>query len=173
MGTLALDLASGKSASGALSPAQVTLFLTLVALMSGGLQFLYGSIGSGRLIKYIPFPVVSGYLSGVGLKIFLDQVPKLFGFSVSKEAGLWKGLSVGLTSPDLWQWQAIVVGTVTMMGMILGPKITKAVPAAILGLFGGIVTYLGLGLVDRTLLDLHNKLLIGPLATGGGHCGAE
>lgn len=169
MGALALDLASGKSgSSGPLSPAQATLFLTLVALMSGGLQFLYGSIGGGRLIKYIPFPVVSGYLSGVGLKIFLDQVPKLFGFSVSKEAGLWKGLAVGLSSPEHWQWQAIVVGTVTMLGMILGPKITKAVPAAIIGLFGGILTYLGLGLIDRSLLDLHNKLLIGPLATGGG-----
>ncbi|MBI4662590.1 MAG: SLC26A/SulP transporter family protein [Verrucomicrobia bacterium] len=162
MGGLALELvAKTRGDSPALSAAQVTLFMTLVALMSGGLQFLYGAIGGGRLIKYIPFPVVSGYLSAVGLKILLDQLPKFFGF---KDLPLWKGL----ISPDQWKWQGLLVGTVTMLGMIYGSKITKAVPAAILGLFGGILSYFALGLFDSGLLSMDNKLLIGHVAAGGG-----
>ena len=66
---------------GGLQPEHILLLLTLVAILAGGLQFLFGAIGGGRLIKYIPYPVVAGYLSGVGVLIFLSQVPKLFGLA--------------------------------------------------------------------------------------------
>ena len=56
---LAADLIAGKhGALGPVTPEKVLLLLTLVALLSGGLQLLYGSIGGGRLIKFIPYPVV-------------------------------------------------------------------------------------------------------------------
>ena len=72
MAALAADLVAGtRGTSGPISPQQVVLLMTLVAVFSGGLQFVYGSIGGGRLIKYIPYPVVSGYLSGVGVLIFI------------------------------------------------------------------------------------------------------
>lgn len=166
MGALAGELIAGvPGISAAVSPAQATLFMTLVGLLSGGLQFLYGSVGGGRLIKYIPFPVVSGYLSGVGVKIFLDQVPKFFGFSVAKDLPLWQGL----ISPDHWKWQGVVVGSVTMLGMLFGRKVTKAVPPPILGLIGGILAYFGLGMLDPSLLHLeNNKLIIGPVGASGG-----
>ena len=165
MGALVAESIAGtRGGSGPILPTQATLMITLVALMSGGFQFLYGSIGGGRLIKYIPYPVVAGYLSGVGVKIFLSQLPNFFGFP-GKEVSLWKGL----ISPELWRYPSIVVGSVTMLGMIFGSKMTKAVPAPILGLFGGIVSYFGLGLFLPELLQLeHNKLLIGPVVSGGG-----
>lgn len=162
MGALAAELIAGtRGSAGHVPPGQTALFLVLVAFMSGALQILYGSIGGGRLIKYIPYPVVSGYLSAVGVKIFLSQVPNFFG--IAKDH-VWQGL----TAPGLWQWQGVMVAIVTMLGMILGPKITKAVPAAILGLLGGIATYFGLGLADPALLHIENKLLIGPVVAGGG-----
>jgi SulP family sulfate permease len=40
--------------------------LTALGLVSGLVQLLLGFMGIGSLIKYIPFPVVSGYLTGVG-----------------------------------------------------------------------------------------------------------
>ena len=72
MGALALELI--RAGHGA-SPERVLLLLALAALLSGALQVLYGLLGGGTLIKYIPYPVVTGYLSGVGVVIFLKQLP--------------------------------------------------------------------------------------------------
>jgi SulP family sulfate permease len=48
-------------------------------LLTGLNQILIGFPGIGKLIRYIPYPVVSGYLSGVGLIIIGSQLPKFAG----------------------------------------------------------------------------------------------
>ena len=162
LSALAAALLAGlPRAGGPVAPERVVVLLTLVALLSGGLQFVYGLAGGGRLIKYIPYPVASGYLSGVGVLIFLSQVPRFLGWP--------KGLSLGagLLSPASWQWPALVVGGVTVTGVLLAPRLTRAVPATILGLLAGVLAYFGLGLIRPELLQLgHNPLVIGPV--GGG-----
>ncbi len=144
-------------------PHTVLLLLMLVPLLCGLVQIVFGAVGLGRLIKYMPYPVVSGYLSGVGLIIIGSQIPKLLG--VGKGTPFWQSL----ISPSTWQWQGLIVGLVTMAAMLLAPKVTKAVPAAILGLVGGSVAYFGLGLLDKRLLTLaDNHLVVGPLQSAGG-----
>ena len=136
----------------------VVLMLTLMGLICGLLQAAFGAVGLGRLIKYMPYPVVSGYLSGVGLIIILSQIPKLLG--LPKEASLW----AGLVSPSSWQWQGVIVGLVTVTVMAAAPRFTKAVPAAILALAAGVLAYFALGLADPGLYTLAgNSLVVGPL----------
>ena len=78
---LVAGLLEGSPGGGSrINPATIPVLLTVVALLSSGLQLLYGSVRGGQLIKFIPYPVVSGYLSGVGALIFLSQVPKFFGW---------------------------------------------------------------------------------------------
>ena len=154
-------LAIGLSDKG-VAPQSALLMLTLVGLICGVLQVAFGAVGLGRLIKYMPYPVVSGYLSGVGLIIIVSQIPKFLG--VPKGTGFWDSLA----SLALWQWQGIVVGAVTMAVMVTAPKVTKVVPAAILGLAAGVLAYFGLGLADSTLLALSgNPLIVGPLGGSG------
>jgi SulP family sulfate permease len=156
-------LAGTHGAGGPVAPERIVVLLTLVALLSGALQFLYGAAGGGRLIKYIPYPVVSGYLSGVGVIIFLSQVPKFLG--LPKGVPTW----TGVVSPHLWQWPALIVGGVTIAGVLLAPKVTKAVPATILGLLCGLAAYFGVAWFQPALLDVaHNKLVIGPVGGGAG-----
>ena len=158
MGALALELSSAHG--GGAPPERVLLLLTLAAFLSGGLQVVYGLLGGGTLIKYIPYPVVTGYLSGVGVVIFLKQLPGLFGFP--KELSNWQGLM----SPTVWRLPGLVVGLVTIGAMLVAPRLTKAVPAAILGLLSGVCCYFALGLFDPRLLTLSdNHLIIG--AMGG------
>ncbi len=163
MGGLALQLSSPPAGGGA-SPERVILLLTLAALLSGALQVLYGSLRGGTLIKYIPYPVVTGYLSGVGLVIFLKQLHGLFGFPQELSN------SQGLARPSTWSGPGLAVGLVTIAAMLLAPRLTRKVPAAILGLGAGVACYFALGLLfDRRLLTLaDNHLLIGPLPGGGG-----
>lgn len=146
----------------------VVLMLTVIGLACGALQILMGVVGLGRLIKYMPYPVVSGYLSGVGLYIIASQVPKLLGVPGGMQ--FWASIA----SPSHWQWQAIVVGIATIAVMVNAPKFTKAVPAAILGLLGGVLAYFCLAFFDRSLLSVAgNAFIVGPLGgSGDGFLGA-
>jgi SulP family sulfate permease len=140
-------------------PQLVLLMMILIGLACGLLQVLFGAIGIGRLIKYMPYPVVSGYLSGVGLIIILSQVPKFLG--APQGVLLWDVLRL----PSVWRWQGIVVGAITVIVMLAAPRVTKAVPAAILALAAGVLAYFGMGLLDRSLLELSgNALVVGSLS---------
>jgi len=148
--------------AGGLESANILTLMALTVLLSAGFQILYGAIGGGRLIKFVPYPVVSGYLSGVGVLIALGQLPKLF--------GLPKGISLlqGLISPGFWKWEGLVIGIVTMTIMVIIPRITRKVPAAIYALLGGMLTYFLLALFSSELLELaDNPLVIGPIHTSG------
>jgi SulP family sulfate permease len=157
MGTLALALSS----NGGRDPSSTLLLLSLAAVLSGALQILYGVLGGGTLIKYIPYPVVTGYLSGVAIVIFLKQLPSVL--------GLPKGMALGwgVVHPGSWNRVSLSVGLATMAATWAAPRLTKTVPAPILGLLVGIATYFGLAMRDPGLLTFAaNPLLIGPLSSG-------
>lgn len=159
-GAVLASLATGLLATGgaAATPERILVLLALVAVLSGALQLGYGLVGGGRLIKYIPYPVVSGYLSGVGVLIFLSQVPKLLGLPGKH-----------LAAPDLWSGPAIIVGAVTIAGVLLAPKVTRAVPATIQGLAAGLLAYFAVGAFRPELLTVTgNPLVIGPVGEGPG-----
>ena len=139
----------------------VSGLLALTALLSALLQALYGLLKGGQLIKYIPFPVVSGYLSGVSLIIATGQLPKLLGLPKGTE--FWHGL----LTPNLWQWQGIMVGVITVTVMLIAPRLTQKIPATIIGLFVGILSYFALGLWMPHLLSLDaNSLVVGAMPSG-------
>ena len=141
----------------------VLLLLTLLGLLAGLMQVLFGVLQLGRLIKYMPYTVVSGYLSGVGLIIIGSQVPKLLG--TPKGLHFWDALA----APEQWRWQGIGVGVVTIIVMLGAPRLVKAVPGAVLGLMAGIAAYFGLALLDPALLSLQaNTLVVGAFDGGGG-----
>lgn len=146
----------------ALSPPVVLPLVALTGLFSSGLQVLYGTIGGGRLIKFIPYPVVSGYLSGVAVLIVLSQLPKLIGLPSGTP------LMNGITSPGLWKWQGLVVGLITMVAMVGSRRITRQVPAAIFGLTAGVAAYFLLAIFSRNLFTLEgNPLIIGSIQASG------
>jgi len=138
------------------------LMVSMLGLLAGLLQIFFGTVRLGQLIKYMPYPVVSGYLSGVGLYIIGGQMPKFLG--TPKGAHFWESL----VEPGLWKWQGMVVGAVTIGVMLVAPRFTKIVPAAILALLAGMIAYFGLGLADPALLTLENNpFVVGSLGAGG------
>ncbi|MCK6508285.1 sulfate permease and related transporter, partial [Myxococcota bacterium] len=139
------------------------LLLMLIGLLAGLIQIGLGLVGVGRLIKYIPYSVVCGYLSGVGLTIIGGQLPRVLG--VPREMGFWQAL----TTPSAWHWQSIVVGVVVVLTMALVPRVVRVVPAAIIAMLAGVAAYLLLGLADPALWNIAgNPLVIGPLGVAAG-----
>ena len=114
---------------------QVLLMLFMVALVSSLIQVGFGLARVGRLIKFMPYPVVSGYLSGVGLIIILSQLPKWL--ALPKGTSLWQGVQ----DVSLWHGPSLVVGAATALVMVMAPRFKTKVPPVILGLLGGVVAY--------------------------------
>ncbi len=136
----------------------IVLLMVMLGILAGGVQMLLGFVGIGRLIKYIPYPVVSGYMSAVGLIIIGSQIPKFLGTPASVR--WWQAVM----SPWLWDWRGVAVGSATILIAVVAPRLTKRVPGTILGIVAGVITYFALASQEPLLLELSgNSLVIGPL----------
>jgi SulP family sulfate permease len=145
----------------------IVMSLFLVALVASGSQILFGVLKIGQLIKYMPFPVVSGYLSGVGLIIIFSQIPKWL--------ALPKGMNWfdGFQHPELWQTPSLLIGMATAVVMVMAPKISTKVPAVIQGLVAGVLMYWCLAFFAYPELQAlaNNHFVIGPLSADLGGMG--
>ena len=141
----------------------IVLTLFLAALASSIFQVGFGFMRIGQLIKYMPFPVVSGYLSGVGLIVILSQLPKWL--AIPKGMGLVEGLF----APHLWQGPSVCVGLATALVMAVAARVKTSVPAVILGLVAGLLTYwiLAFTLWPQLQNLSGNPYIIGPISISG------
>lgn len=154
MGAFALGL----SHDPARDAASMLLLLSLTGLLAGALQVVYGALGGGTLIKYIPYPVVTGYLSGVALVIFLKQLPSFLGLAAGHSG------PAALIRPELWNADSVVIGGVTIAAVLAAPRLTRAIPAPIIGVIAGVAAYFTLALRNPALLTLSgNPLVVGSL----------
>lgn len=135
----------------------IVLLLLMLGILGGLFQVLFGFVGLGRLIKYIPYPVVSGYMTGVGLIIIASQIGKLLGATGDLP---WYRIAI---APELWDWRAVAVGSATIVVMLFGPSLTRKLPGTILGIGAGLATYFLLAAQDPNLLRVtDNPLVVGP-----------
>ncbi|MFA6190974.1 MAG: SulP family inorganic anion transporter [Sulfurimonas sp.] len=144
------------------SAESVFVMLMVIALLAAFIQVFFGVAGLGRLIKYMPFPVVSGYLSGVGLYIIAAQTPIFLGLSHGEH------FLESIQYPALWRWESLVIGAVTIITMLYGKKLFKVIPAVILALAMGVGTYFLLGLLKPSLFEPNNIFIIGTLGGSDG-----
>ncbi|MES2771173.1 MAG: SLC26A/SulP transporter family protein [Pseudomonadota bacterium] len=149
------------------APTTIVLLMTVLGLLTGVIQLLIGALGLGKLIRYIPYPVASGYLSGVALLIIGSQLPNFLG---AAKGSFWLA---ALLNPDTWDWRALVIGMTTVVTTLYVPKLTRAIPATIVGIVAGVLSYLALASDDPRLFELPgNSLVIGAIgANSSGYFG--
>jgi SulP family sulfate permease len=119
--------------------------LAFTVVMLGGLfQILFGVLKLGRFIELVPHPVISGFMSGIGVIIILLQIGPLLGYP-----GVSKPLAAALAVPGFLshpQDNAIVLGLVTLLIVYLVPRFTPALnrmlPAPLLALVVGTLVFL-------------------------------
>lgn len=101
-------------------------------LLGGLLQIIFGFLNIASYVKYFPYPVISGFMSGVGLIIVILQIFPFAGLPSSKST-----VSVIQNLPDLFtgaNLYALLLGGITILVYYLFPKITKAIPSALVAL---------------------------------------
>lgn len=141
-------------------PGTILTLLALTSILAALIQLLFGLLGGGHFIKYIPYPVVAGYMSGVGLLIIQSQLSKLL--------GLPPGDGRAALVPTLWNPQAVAIALAAMAAMLLSPRFSKRLPAPIVALLAGVLAYAALALVDPALTRLAGNPLVIGAAQGGG-----
>jgi SulP family sulfate permease len=116
--------------------------LVAVVLFTGLFQILIGVSGGGKLIKYIPFPVISGFLTGSAILMLKSQIGPISG---SGYDAAWVD----------WRWLPLVTVIVTFAAMQLIPKMIRQLPGAIAGLLiGTLVFHLLASMNDATIPSL-------------------
>lgn len=101
-------------------------------LLGGILQIIFGFLNIASYVKYFPYPVISGFMSGVGLIIVILQIFPFAGMGSSKST-----VAVIQNFPSLFtdaNVYALLLGGITIAVYYLFPKITKAIPSALVAL---------------------------------------
>lgn len=116
--------------TGSLDNAMGIILLTF--LLGGLIQVLFGFLNIAGYVKYFPYPVISGFMSGVGLIIVILQLFPFAGLSSPKSTiAVLQDLPRLFTDANL---QALLLGGITVAVYYLFPKITKAIPSALVAL---------------------------------------
>ena len=107
--------------------------IIILAFLFGGLfQIVFGLINIAGYVKYFPYPVVSGFMSGVGLIIILLQIFPFVGLdAVKSTTKVITGFPQVFTE---FNWQALALGALTVVIYYVFPYITKAIPSALVAL---------------------------------------
>ncbi len=109
-----------------------------IFLLAGIIQILFGVLKIGKYIKYIPYPVLSGFMTGIGIIIILFQIYPFMGHKSAKSTiKILTQISGPLSSLN---WMAIGLGGMTIAIIYLFPKITKIVPSALVALLAATLT---------------------------------
>ena len=115
---------------------QLTLtVIFLVIFLSGVIQAAFGAIGAGSLVKYIPYPVIAGFQNAGATLLLLSQLAPMLGLSQRLEPGML------LQQLQHAQPLTLAVGALTCFLMLYAGKLTKRIPAVIVGMFAGIGLY--------------------------------
>lgn len=118
--------------TGSLEAAMGIILLSF--LLGGVLQIVFGLINIAGYVKYFPYPVVSGFMSGVGLIIIILQLFPFVGLTSAKST-----FAVLQDLPRLFaeiNVYALALGILTVVIYYLFPFVTKAIPSALVALIG-------------------------------------
>lgn len=103
-----------------------------IFVLAGFFLLCFGLMKLGVYIKYIPYPVVSGFMSGIGVIIIILQVFPFMGQASPKTIiGVFQKLPEGLT---LFNVEAAMLALATIAIIYLFPRISKSVPSPLVAL---------------------------------------
>ena len=109
--------------------------LTIATLLAGVFLILFGLLRLGTIIKYIPYPIIVGFTSGIAVTIFTTQVKDLLGMTMADAPSdfieRWVAYFQNLGSVDPW---SAAVGLVSVAIIATAPKLSKRVPGSLIAI---------------------------------------
>ena len=126
--------------------------LTIATLMAGVFLILMGVLRLGTIIKYIPYPIVVGFTSGIAVTIFTTQIKDLTGMQMSSNPSdfieKWIAYFQNIGNIDLW---STAMGLLSIVIITLMPRISKKIPGSLIAII--VVTIVALLLKEFCGVD--------------------
>ena len=110
---------------------QVLTLAFITVFLSGLLQLGFGALRLGRAIKFVPYPVIAGFMNGIAILMILSQIGPMLGTD--------PGLSLKELPDHLAEIHplSLLITAVVIAVIFLAPRITRKVPVLLCGLLVG------------------------------------
>ena len=109
--------------------------LAIATVIAGIILLVMGALKLGTVIKFIPYPIVVGFTSGIALTIFTTQMKDLFGLTIDKVPAdfisKWIAYFGAAHTVNFW---AFGVGLLSILLIALTPKVTKKIPGSLVAI---------------------------------------
>jgi SulP family sulfate permease len=109
--------------------------LLLATMMAGVILMIMGFAQFGSLIKFIPYPVIVGFTSGIAVIIFSSQVKDFLGLSIESVPpdfiSKWTAYAVNIRTLDV---QSLLIGMLALLIIIFWPKISHKIPSSLVAI---------------------------------------
>ena len=131
--------------------------LIVATLMAGVILILLGIFKLGAVIKFIPYPIIVGFTSGIAVTIFTTQIADIFGLNFGGEkvpgdfVGKWM---IYFQHFDTINWWNTIVSIVSIAIIAITPKFSKKIPGSLIAIIVVTVavylmkTYAGINCID-------------------------
>lgn len=154
--------------TGAMSAILVALFqkyglegVWIAGALAGLILILAGILKLGKVVSYIPTPVVTGFTSGIALIIVIGQLDNFFGVSTkSSESAAIKVLNF-FSTPLNPNWYALSIGILVVVIMLIWPKkLNNIIPSSLIGLIIALSINMIFKLPVDIIGDIPQKLIL-------------
>ena len=112
--------------------------LIISMIIAGIMLILMGIFRLGKLIKFIPSPITTGFTAGIAVTIFTLEVRDFLGLNITdmptKFIGKWQVYFSNLTNIN---YQAVLLGILCIVILIVWPKINKTIPNSLIAILVG------------------------------------
>jgi sulfate permease, SulP family len=127
--------------------------LVIATLMAGFMLIAMGLLQLGTIIKFMPYPIVVGFTSGIAVVIFSSQIKDYFGLEVLESPPAdfiekWKFYFVNFNQINWW---ATGIGLFTVLAIALWPKLNKKIPGTLIALLISTIVVSFFGLPVETI----------------------
>ena len=102
-------------------------------LLAGALQVLMGVLRLGGFIRYVPYPVISGFMSGIGVIIIIQQLYPIVGAEAPSSDAVKILRSLPML-PGAIVWPVALLGVATFAIIQILPRLTRKIPASLVAL---------------------------------------
>ena len=136
-------------------------------MLAGAFQICLGLLRLGKYIDYLPYPVISGFMSGIGVIVITMQLPDFFGVESAGKSAL-SNIIHSIQYIQHADFHAVIVAGTTLLIARFFPLITKAIPSSLVAIIGGtfVAIFFGfdlrvLGLIPSSIPNIRINELFG------------
>jgi SulP family sulfate permease len=126
--------------------------LTVATIIAGVFLLLAGFLRFGSMIKYIPYPITTGFTSGIAITIFSTQIKDFFGLTIanvpSEFIEKWTAYFKGINTIN---YESLLIGVISLAIIILWPKVNKKIPGTLIAIIFATIVTAVLGLNIETI----------------------